>query len=77
MAYHEHIFNSGPKHGLEVGQEVEIEGRRYWITKIVNQNLLEVMPDPDDRKKFRNNRSNFWPTFWVIVLIIVILRMVF
>ncbi len=62
---------------LEVGQEVEIEGRRYWIAKVVGPDCLEVMPNPDDLKAFRQKRSNFWPTFWVIVLIVVILRMVF
>jgi hypothetical protein len=61
------------QNGPEVGQRIEFEGQGYWITKVTGMDL-EVMPDPDDAK--RKARSNFWPTFWVIVLIIVILKMI-
>ena len=69
-------MNYESHNGVEVGQEIEVEGRRYWIAKIIGPDCLEVMPNPDDRPHYKK-RSNFWPTFWVIVLIIVILRMVF
>ena len=58
---------------MKVGETIVVKGRKFWITKISGVSV-EVMPDPDDAKG--KARSNFWPTFWVIVLIIAILKMI-
>lgn len=64
-----------------VGQELEIEGRVYWVTA-VSAGKVEVMPDPDRKRAkpslIRERRpSDFWSTFWCIVLICVLIKLVF
>lgn len=65
------------EHQLEIGNEVEIEGRTYWITK-VDGDTLDLMRDPDSYGRMRKKpQSGFWSTFLVIVLIAIILKLLF
>lgn len=71
---------------LEVGQRLEIDGRVFWIARILDErNELELMPDPDN-KPFQpsqahrlpgeeKEKSGFWPTFWVILLIFILIKL--
>ena len=67
------------KHKLEVGTQIEIDGRMYWIAKVEGDQTLNLMRDPDDVERAcgRKSKSTFWPTFWCIVLIAILLRLLF
>jgi hypothetical protein len=68
---------------LEVGQQIEIDGRKYWIASIKGQDQLSLMPDPDHPQRPRltsraaKKKDGIWPIFWVIILIVALIRMVF
>lgn len=72
-------------HGIEVGQRLEIDGKIYWISRILDDRNLELMPDPDFAKdpasayrlpeRRQQPEGSFWKTFWCIVLIIILFKM--
>lgn len=65
------------EHQLEVGNEVEIDGQRYWIAKI-DGNTLDLMRDPDTCGHMRKKPgSGFWSTFFLIVLIAILIKIFF
>lgn len=63
----------GKGHQLEVGNVIEIDGRKYWISDIDGERL-GLMPDPDSYG--RKPKSNFWPVFWCIALIVVLIKLI-
>ncbi len=62
---------------LEVGQELVIDGRAYWIAKIIGEDRLELMPSPDRGRQVPKREGGFWSTFWMIVLWAILFRLIF
>ena len=63
--------------GVKVGQRILVEGQWFWIVKVTGV-YLEVMPDPDDQEVGQPvKKHGFWSTFFVIVLVAIILKMLF
>lgn len=63
--------------GVKVGQRILVHGQWFWITKVTGV-CLEVMPDPDDQEVDQTvKKHGFWSTFFVIILIAIILKMLF
>jgi len=62
----------------EVGQRIEIEGRGYWIAKIIGS-TLEVMPESlyDNPSDVKGKQGGFWSTFFVIVLVVILIKLIF
>lgn len=65
------------EHQLEIGNEVVIDGRTYWIARVDGYNL-HLMRDPDNvYARKRKASSGFWTIFFCILLIAVILKLLF
>jgi len=65
------------EHQLEVGNEIEIDGQRYWIAK-VDGNTLDLMRDPDTYSHMKKKSCpSFWPTFFLLVLIVIFIKIFF
>jgi len=72
-------------HLPEVGQRIEIEGRGYWIAKIVGS-TIEVMPESlynnpshpiNATYKIKEKQGGFFQIFFVIVLVVVLIKLIF
>jgi len=62
---------------MKVGQRILVSGEWFWVTKVTGD-CWEVMRDPDDQKDGQNAKKyRFWSTFFVIVLIMIILKLLF
>lgn len=68
------------KAGIEVGSEVVIKGRKYWITG-VSRDRIVAMLDPDDMYFGPDNSGRpeypFWRVFFCIIFIVIIIKVAF
>lgn len=62
----------------QVGQRIEVDGKGYWIAKIIGP-TLEVMPESlyDKPTQPNEKQGGFWSTFFVIVLVVVLMKLIF
>jgi len=67
------------RQGLEVGQEIQINGRTYWISEI-GVDRIGLMRNPDCNGKVERRakpESYFWRTFFCILLAVILIKLVF
>lgn len=65
------------EHSVEQGDRVMIDGKAYWVTKITHDSI-EFMAEPDSKGRLEDPpKGSFWPIFWCIVLIAVLIKLIF